>query len=225
MKRRFLLSAVVVLLITSCASYYPQVVDIPLIKNKGDMRINAGYFVTPNFKGACDVGGHATYTAGVTDVLALQAYTSVDVMLRWHLQGALGLYKGFENNTVIEWYGGYGFGTGGYYNIQMDFYNLYFSQFNIGKTNVGKRNIDYGLGLKGGFVDNDYTEYNNYYINDVVQNNSWVIEPSLFFRFGGKKAKMNITINYMWADNIPDVYYFPLSIGMGVNFTVGKKKN
>ena len=223
MKKRILLSPVIVLIMTSCASYSPQVVDIPLIKNKGDMRINTGFFVSHTLEDDYNFGAHNTFTAGVTDVLAAQAYTSVDAMLRWHLHGALGLFKAFENNTVIELYGGYGFGMAGYWN-RKDFYDLYFSQFNIGKTNVGKINIDYGLGLKGGFVEYNYNDCNCYQ-GDHIENNTWIIEPSVFFRFGVKKAKTNITVNYMWADNIPQVLYFPLSIGMGVNFNFGKKKN
>lgn len=46
-KKLKLLSATVIILLNSCLSYYPQVVDIPLIKEKRDIKINAGYFYVP----------------------------------------------------------------------------------------------------------------------------------------------------------------------------------
>ena len=228
-------------LLIGCASYYPQVVDIPLIQGKGDTRFNVGCFAAPELNGKGDItpdegyfkaslrhnvnfGFHGTLSVGVSDILAVQAYTSFDALLRCHLQGALGLYKGFENNTVIEMYGGGGFGTAGFWNLETDFYSLCFTQFNIGKTSVGNGNLDYGFGLKGGYVFNDYEEYNIHYSDKANKKNSWIIEPSAFIRFGGKKAKMNIMVNYMWADNIPKPYYFPLSIGMGLNYKFGKYK-
>jgi len=220
-----LFSAIVIFLLSGCASYYPQVVDIPLIKEKGDIRLNAGAFMAPNFEDAANLGGHVTYSHGVTNVLAVQGYGSLDFMLRIHLQGALGLYKGFENNSVIEMYGGYGFGTGGMWNVQMDFYQLAFAQFNLGKYNQGKANIDYGLGLKGGYMYNDYSNYNNILnLPNIEKKYSWLIEPSVFFRIGGSRIKYNMTVNYFWASTIPEIYYFPISVGMGVNFKFGNKK-
>ena len=219
-----IITSMVLLLLIGCVSYYPQVVDIPLLQKKGDVKINAGYFLAPNLDDALNLGVHSTISGGVTDVLAVQAYSSIDIILRWHLQCALGLFKGFENNTVTELYGGWGFGTGGMWNVNMDFYNLYFAQFNLGKANVGNKNVDYGLGLKGGFVAIDYSKYNDFYSDKLFTDNSWIAEPSLFLRFGGKKLKMNIMVNYMWANNIPEIYYFPLSIGMGLNIKIGKKQ-
>ena len=217
-----IITSIALLFLTSCASYYPQVVDIPLIKEKGDVKINAGYFFAPSLDDEFNLGVHSTISGGVTDILAVQAYTSIDFILRWHLQCALGLFKGFENNAVIELYSGWGFGTGGMWNVNMDYYNLYFAQFNFGKSDVGSKKIDYGLGLKGGFVAVDYSKYNDFYVDKVLTNNSWIVEPSLFLRFGGEKIKMNIMLNYMWANNIPETYYFPLSFGMGLNFRIGK---
>ena len=119
-------------------------------------------------------------------------------------------------------YGGYGFGIGGLRYELIDSYDLCFMQFNIGKTGVGNGNLNYGLGLKGGYVFNDYEEYNFAY--KIPKNNTWIIEPSVFIRFGGKKAKMNIMVNYMWADNIPKSFYFPVNVGIGLNYKFGNRK-
>jgi hypothetical protein len=49
-----------------------------------------------------------------------------------------------------------------------------------------------------------------------------MVEPSVFFRLGGHRAKYNMKINYLWTKTIVDDYYFPISIGMGVNLNLGK---
>ena len=215
------------LLFTGCASYYPQVVDIPLIKEKGDTRINAGFFIVPSpYDDDINVGGHGTFSRGITDFLSVQTYASFDGLFRFHLQGALGVFKGFENNAVIELYAGYGYGTGSLFGIiAMDNYQITFAQFNIGKINQNNSKIDYGLGLKGGYVYNDYKYYNeNYTYLNIESKYGWMAEPSVFIRVGGNRVKYNLTVNYLWLEHIAEGYYFPVSIGMGVNIRLGNKK-
>ena len=43
------LFAIAILLLSGCAAYYPQAVDIPLIRKKGDLRIDAGFFLAHDF--------------------------------------------------------------------------------------------------------------------------------------------------------------------------------
>jgi len=228
----------ILIFINACVAYYPQTVDIPLIKKKGDIRVDAGYFLVPNISGYgntkadgsevddnysfADAGVHATFSAGVTDVLAVQTYASVDGFLRHHLQGALGLFKGFENKTVIELYGGYGYGSGYWHSEykSRDNYQLAFTQFNIGKSDLGKLHIDYGLGLKGGYL---FCNHYNFVENQHIRaKDGWMIEPSVFFRFGGKRVKFCTKANYLWTNTIKGDFYFPLSVSMGVNLSLGK---
>jgi len=218
--------AVAIILLSGCAVYMPQPVDIPLIKEKGDIRVNAGVFVTPVVDSAGMAGAHVTFSAGLTNVLAIQVFTSIDLLMRAHLQGALGLYKSFENNAVIEIYGGYGYGSSGWFSreLKSDSYHLLFAQFNIGKTGIGKLNFDFGFGLKSGCIFNDYANYNKYYSPKIEGKYGWMIEPSAFFRFGGKRVKYNMAVNYMWTKHVPSRYYFPFNISMGVNLNLGKGK-
>jgi len=223
MKAKYTIIVVSVMLLTSCAAYYPQVVDIPLIKEKGDIRIDAGCFLAPNFQGSANFGGHATISAGLTNMLAVQGYASTDVLFRNHIQGALGLFKGFGSKTVMEMYAGYGYGAGlesdDNSNKKRNSYHLAFTQFNIGKTDLGRAHIDYGLGLKGGYLHNNLVEISD---NSPFQKkNGYIVEPSVFFRFGGKKVKFSARINYLWTEVIKNNYYFPLSVSMGVNFHLG----
>ena len=227
----------VLLFLNGCVAYYPQVVDIPMIKHKGDIRINAGGFFIPNlnattdesgFHAVSDVGFHETFSAGITDLLAVQSYLSVDGLFRIHVQGALGVYKGFENNTVVESYSGFGYGNGFgsalFRESLKDNYYLAFTQFNIGKTNIGAKHIDYGLGLKSGYLFTSLVETAplDNADNIIYKKDGWIIEPSLFFRFGGKRVKFCTTVNYLWTESIIDKYYFPLNVSMGVNIRIGK---
>jgi len=218
--------AVTQLLLIGCVTYYPQVVDVPLIKEKGDIRIDAGAFLIPNIddktgesEPIADFGLHATVTAGISDFLAVQTYISIDALTRLHIQSALGLYNRLENNTVTEVYGGVGYGNG-YISLEKDNYYLTFVQFNIGKTDLGRNHIDYGFGMKGGYL---FTYPADYLTETIYVKDGWMIEPTVFFRFGGRRAKFCTKINYLWTKTIFDKYYFPVSVGFGVNFHAGKK--
>jgi len=237
--------ALTILLLSGCVTYYPQVVDVPLINKKGDLRINGGYFLIPNINLQNDntssdendngdkstnwlanAGMHGTISYGLSDILSLQGYASFDAIFRTYLQTALGVYNAFENKTVMEIYGGCGYGLNilNYTypfsmdnDILRDNFFLPFFQFNIGKTDIGKKHIDYGIGLKSGYL---LCQFDNHYNKIVVNSrNGWVIEPSIMFRFGSEKLKFNTMINYMWSKIIDEQFYLPLNVGMGINYT------
>jgi len=214
-KTKFIFATTLILL-SGCAAYYPQAVDIPLIKDKDDLRIDAGFFSAPaiNSEGAT-AGVHWTISYGITNMVAGQIYMSMDALMRPHIQFAPGLFKGFENNTVIELYSGYGYGVGSWQSESgKNDYHLAFAQFNIGKTGISNANIDFGLGLKGGHIfSNDYIDTSE----DIHQKSGLIIEPSVFIRFGGQRVKFCTKINYLWTKTVSDRYYFPLSVSMGVN--------
>ena len=218
-----LICITVLIALNGCAAYYPQVVDAPLIKEKGDIRLNSGMFIAPGDSKSL-TGGHATFSAGLTNMIAVQGYVSADFLSNGYAQGALGLFKAFDNNTVIELYSGYGVGGGdSQYEDNPYFknlnYHLPFAQFNIGKTNVGSLHIDYGLSLKGGYL---YTKYEEYEEPEPFYKEGWMFEPSLFFRLGGRRVKFSTKVNYQWNRVIEDEIYFPLSVSMGINFSLGK---
>jgi len=227
------------LLLNGCAAYYPQMVDIPLIKEKGDIRVDAGAFFSPKIDDTTpeneekktvksdpvsNLGIHGTFTAGITNVLAFQAYLCADAHFRAHIQSALGLYKRFENGTVTEVYGGIGYG-GGFAQMMSvssrDNYVLTFTQINVGKTDVGKNHFDYGLGLKGGYI---FTHTPDSSSVDIYKKDGWIVEPSVFLRFGSSRIKFCAKVNYMWTNSVVErYYYYPVSISLGVNFRLGKK--
>jgi hypothetical protein len=215
--------------LNGCAVYHPQSVDVPLIKEKGDKRLDVGIFFVPNISPNendssyfSDIGYHATYTAGITDLLAIQAYLNLDLLFRVHAHAALGLYKNSNNKTVMELYGGLGYGTGLISNSKDDYF-LTFAQFNIGQTGLAYPKIDYGLGVKGGYLmknNMSKTSFNT----DIHKKNGWMFDPAFMIRFGHHSVKYAMKINYMWTNTVVDKhYYYPLSLSFGVNFQLGKK--
>ena len=205
--------AILLILLTGCSSYYPQIVDVPLIKEKGDLRVDAGITYVPSI--------HGTISYGLTDIIAIQAYSNIDVLGRYHLQGAVGLFKGFENKTVTEIYGGYGYGNsimGQLFDVNVD-NHLAFIQYNLGKTDQGKAHIDYGLGIKTGYL---YSRIIDSDLVTTVQDDGLILEPTIFFRIGWEKIKFDIKANYLWTNNKAiDEYstiYYPFNLSMGVNF-------
>ena len=204
---------ILLVLLTGCSSYYPQIVDVPLIKEKGDLRVDAGITYAPSI--------HGTVSYGLTDIVAIQAYSNIDVFGRYHVQGAVGLFKGFENKTVTEIYGGYGYGNsimGQLLDVNVD-NHLAFVQYNLGKTEQGKAHIDYGLGMKAGYL---YSRIIDSDLVTTIQDDGLILEPTIFFRIGWEKIKFDIKANYLWTNNKAiDEYstiYYPFNLSMGVNF-------
>ncbi|MDR0436702.1 MAG: hypothetical protein LBH22_00210 [Bacteroidales bacterium] len=219
------------LMLCGCTAYYPQLVHIPLIEGQGDLKIDWTNFLALGGLDEEDgarhglVGGTLTATYGATDWLAVQGYMGFDILGRAHLQGALGIFNKFDNKTVIELYGGYGIGRSGWKddksgNYVDGSYQLTFAQFNIGQNGIGSPNLDYGFGLKSGYIFGTHKA--------EKQNDGWVVEPSAFLRFGGEKIKISIQVNYLWTKTVSENYYYPLGIGFGLHLnlnTKGKAKN
>ena len=209
MKKTTYFFATMLIFLSSCAVYYPQPVDIPLISEKGDLRIDAGGLLVSGVL----VGGHSTVSYGITNVLAAQVYASLDLVGRSYIQFAPGLFNSFENDRVIEFYGGYGFGADSWGGS----YQLAFSQFNIGK--VGTR-FEHGFGLKGGYI---FAQNELYIHRNSPQENGWLIEPSVMLRYGNERVKFSTRINFLWTESIPRENYMPLTMSVGVNINLNTR--
>src|SRR5690606_29025621 len=150
---------IVLLIMTSCIVYHPQAIDIPLISEKNDLRIDAGISIVPS--------AHATVSYGLTDKIALQAFGSLGSDERYYFQGAAGIFRKYDNQKVIELYGGFGYGYGSAYrdanpgDLYGD-YQQYFLQVNYRKIDCKFANMDYGFGIKAGLLHSNLTDYNYY---------------------------------------------------------------
>lgn len=219
------------LLATGCCVYHPQTTDIPLIKGKNDLRIDAGISLIPAV--------HATISYGLTNKVALQAFGTIGDDSRQYFQFAPGLYKDLGKRRVMELYGGFGAGYGIAYkdahpgNMYGD-YQLYFLQYNLGRYAVKRGDSEFGFGIKTGYFHSNLTDRNYYaFISESgpfikYKENSFLIEPMFFYRIGGDKVKFTLKagVSKLFKLSNPDNYipYMNLNLGFGINFNLKMKR-
>jgi hypothetical protein len=214
------------LLLNGCCVYQPQPTDIPLIRHKNDLRIDAGISSMP--------GIHSTLSYGLTKKIALQVFGSYGSDKARYFQVATGIYKAYENRKVLELYGGFGAGYGDAYRDANPGhlsgpYRLYFLQGNAGKYSNKSGHFEYGLGIKTGILHTNLTDHNYYNAGtdsgpfSQYKENSLLLEPMVFLRVGGEKVKFSFKIGgckiFKFAN--PD-RYIPTSninIGLGISFS------
>ena len=209
-------------LLSSCGFYQPTLVDMPLIKGKKDLRVDVGGSILPSV--------YTTVSYGLTDLIAVQTFAKMSGDGRYYVQGALGLYKSLADNHVLEWYNGMGYGYGNAMNANpgnlTGNYHQIFTQLNYGKTGCRFANMDFGVGLKAGYIGADRLNNNNYYypsqISDV-ENHSLLIEPQAFVRLGGKRLKFSTKVGYGMLFKLFDtdsrLPNYPLNLGIGLNYS------
>jgi hypothetical protein len=215
----------IVLLLSSCIVYHPQTIDIPLISEKNDLRVDAGISVVPS--------AHATISYGLTNKVSIQGFGSVGPDDRYYFQAATGLYKKHNKNKVMELYCGYGYGHGDAFKDAnpghlFGNYQLYFAQYNYGIIANEKSNFETGIGIKSGLFHSSLTDKNYYHLYSepgsfiTYQDNSLLLEPAGFIRIGGKKLRLSINLGgailYKLTNSdksIPNSY---LNLGLGLNY-------
>ena len=206
-------------LLSSCYVYKPQIADIPLIQEKGDLHIDAAISLLP-------IEANTTVSYGVTEKLAIQVYGSIGQ--KYYMQGALGYYKDIGNNKVVEMYFGGGYGSGVYWADAIlngnGIYQLYFNQINFGKLNNKFENIDYGLGIKTGLLHTDYNRNDldlAGMIKETYREKHFLFEPNVFIRLGKKNTKFNFKIGAFWVNNAKDKVIdfpdYPINVSIGIN--------
>jgi hypothetical protein len=225
MKVKTIILGFLSIIMAHCAVYHPQTVDIPLISKKGDVRIDAGISLIPS--------AIVTVSYGLTNKIAIQAFGSFGSDERYFAQGAVGYYKAIGNKKIMELYGGFGYGYGSIYkdsrpgHLQGNF-QLYFTQFNYGKTDCKFAHLDYGFGVKAGYL-NSHLEDRNYYDFysfdepfTTYKYNNLFIEPGLFARLGGQKLKINFKLGgcviYKFVNSEKHLPYGYINFGLGINY-------
>jgi len=226
MKIRVLIFGIIIsLLFTGCIVYQPQMVDIPLISKKNDLRVDAGVSLPSS--------ANATISYGFTDKIAIQGFGSISADDRYYFQAATGLYKNKGNNRVLELYGGFGYGYGNAYkdanpgNLLGD-YQLYFGQVNYGKIASESSNFEIGFGIKTGYLHSNLTDKNYYnWISETgpyktYHDESLLFEPVGFIRIGGQKLKFSVklggTMIYKFTNTNRSLPYSHINLGLGINY-------
>ena len=213
------------MIMTSCIVYHPQTIDIPLISEKNDLRVDAGISIVPS--------ANATVSYGLTDKIAVQGFGSFGADDMYYFQAATGLYKNKGDNKIFELYGGFGYGYGNAYkdanpgNLFGD-YQLYFGQANFGKISNDFSNFETGIGLKVGYLHSNLIDKNYYEwtsetgLFKTYHDESVLLEPVGFIRFGGHRLRINVKLGgsliYKFTNMDRNLPYSYLNLGIGLNY-------
>ena len=211
---------IILTFLCSCGVYYPHQVDVPLISSKHNIKIDAGVSLTQ------EAGINVAY--GLTNKVAIQAYASKSHDNTYYLQFAPGYYKKLGKNKILEYYLGYGTGSGYLYFDPNpgDFsgkYQLYFVQADLGKANRESALVDFGIGLKAGLLSSKMID-DNYYAqvsSGTYNDKSLVLEPQAVIKIGGQHFRVSIKgglcFLYKFTNMGKRFPYFPYNLGTGLN--------
>ena len=221
--KKIILSLALAAVAASCSVYRPQIVDIPLIEEKGDTRIDASAGLSLGLFSASAAFG-VTATHGFTDILSGQLHANYAGGSNFYLQAAPGIHTRVGSSATFEAFAGVGYGGSGYdatttstssdgsssssgsysYNGT---YLLPFAQLNFGWRHLGPCEIAFGLKAGAFLPDYEYHRYNSEGAEDLDRYRNYkttnaLLEPQLQFRVGGEKVKYTLRLGYAWLDDV-----------------------
>lgn len=218
-------------LATSCVMYHPMNVDIPLLEEQGDLRIDAS--ASMSLPLLSQPALNATVSYAPLPFVAVQAAGNITDGGNYSYRGAIGFYTPFRH-SVLEAYFGYGHGHGDYtssenlpHHTAEGPYNLLFNQLNYGWNNIGSSSVDCGLGVRTGIMrpDLSYTRWDSEGTvtdQDAFDSPCFLLEPQLMVRFGGEHIKISLNLAYSllsgWPTENSHFNYERFSLGAGVNY-------
>jgi hypothetical protein len=225
MIKKIILFIIFSLIASGCSVYHPHMVDIPLINKKKDVRFDAGVSTVLLF--------HGTFSYGITKNIAIQTFGSFGESQKYYVHQAIGYFNNLGNNKVMEVYAGYGYGYGDAYNdanpgALSGNYSLYFTQFNFGKIDCKSSHTDIGFGIRTGFMHSNFTDtgfYERYYppASYPLTDDSFILEPNAFLRFGGEKFKLSLKLGtcliYKFTNKDKSLPYNMINLGLGFNYS------
>ena len=236
LKEKYPAIAVVLLLsalMSSCIAYRPQVAEMPLIHEKGELQVNGSVGLSAPF-GDAYVGTTASY--GATDWLAVQGHVNWNGYQGAYGQAAVGAFKAWDH-AVLEGFIGYGLGgnqwenenTGRQFNA---FYHLPYAQIEFGWAGIAKGHIDIGVGVKSGCVIPNLVDRRPASESQPEQITRYtspmaLLEPQFFFRAGGQHLKWTFNLGYsqLWGSGPNrepfagiNAIYMPFTINMGITY-------
>ena len=212
---------IIILFNYGCYSVYiPQTVDIPLIKEKKDIRVDiaASYPL---------ISVNSTVSYGLLNHVAIQLHGSLS-LFSYGYQGAIGYFNNLGNLKILEIYAGYGVFNDRSNDLMYtdaptyDYsdHKIYFTQINFGKL---YKNFEYGFGVKIGRISSNLLEED--YFNNVKSrsqnyyDNNFLIEPTIFIRYGFEKVKFNVKLGSCRIyKSSTSSQYSPFAISLGLNF-------
>jgi hypothetical protein len=213
--KQILLIFISVLLFNGCAVYYPQTTDIPLIKEKKELRVDGGISLFPAINGTVSYGLTDKIAVQVSGNLMLAAAHYSKPLFQYLINGAVGYYKyNPTNNWTKELYVGFGNGySTDYYwddyhsGTLLGNYQIYYVQGNIGRRGIKHKFFEYAFGLKLGLINSHLSVQDVYtFINqrDEQKHNELgaFIEPAISIKLGGERLMFNIKPSFCYIRKI-----------------------
>ena len=220
---QLLLILISLLLLNGCGVYNPQTTDIPLIKEKKELKVDGGislFYLNGNSYPLPAINGTASY--GLTDKIAVQisgnimsGYAYYSKRSQYLLTGAIGLYK---HNPTNDWTKELYLGFGNGYSTDYDYdryhsgtllgdYQIYYIQGNIGRQSIKNKHFEYAFGLKLGFINTHFYEENVYTFYSQIPGKKYnelaaFIEPVISIKLGGERLKFNIKPSFCYLRTI-----------------------
>jgi len=202
----------VLLILTSCAVYTPQVSPPILIEEKGDVQLNFGGNIS---SALISPGLNAAITYGFTDKIQVQLYTSYISSGTAHFQFLAGYNLKLNEKANIRLFGGYFYGIGDVKYMQIlshgspnyiGNYQSYFGKIQFSKF-VRKNNI--GLTFTVGHFQPNYTvkyENNTGFTDFEINQKGLLLDPSIYFNWNfSDKLGLTFTYSNAWIKPLDQI--------------------
>ncbi len=212
----------------SCYLYHPMMVDVPLLREKGELQVSGAAAINLS-----QMGFNATASWAPLNYAAVQGFGEVCTNGDYNLQGGRGTFWPLQNGWTTELYANAGTGYGSWEGSDhqgqpyemWSHYQIYALQPNFGR--VGKH-FDFGVGAKCGLLNNSTTytgrwgqsgeQEHEYYPNEQ----HLLLEPVAMIRFGWEHTKINLKVGYTYItgedDHTRHFRYSSLNVGLGVTY-------
>lgn len=225
-------------LFASCNVYHPQVVDIPLLHEQGQIQTQVSASCTE--AAILSPAANATVSVAITDHIGMQAFGDVSSSSHYYGHLAGGYFTSLTDHMVLEAYLGIGAGHGhingsrvagthtNHDGLTTNFTEE-FLQLNWGMVNVANTTFDFGVGVRGGMLDNDTDEccyYEHYGENPdrSYHEHHLFAEPQVMVRYGWDRFRFSVQYAYGFLQDEEGVTrHFPVhrssfSIGLSYRF-------
>ena len=219
---------------TSCIMYHPHNVDLPLLQERGDLRIEGS--ISASLPTLAGTSANLSVAYAVLPNVGVTAYGTLGDMQNRYGQLGAGTFWPLTPHTVLEAYVGYGGGysyhtntrTTGVKRVVEGPYSLMFTQLDYGWAGIADETMDVAFGIKSGLLNSHWT--NNLYdttgvaMNDpeTLERPFFLLEPQVQFRVGGPHLKFSINMAYAvifdWPTDNEFFNYERLSISAGINY-------
>lgn len=213
--------------ISACSVYHPQAVDIPLMTQQGETKIDASASLSGHVI-PTKMAVNATATHAFTDWFAGQAHVNYGSGMG-AAQLAVGAFKPLGEHSVLEGYVGYNTGFMSVDNASVSGdddtnngetprsktysydgrFGVPFGQVNFGWHDLTRIHIDFGVGFKAGsYIPNlNYYEYDRDEVKIDERTEHYttpnlLLEPQMMLRVGSKNVKWTFKAGFCYLNDI-----------------------